>query len=73
MGWKPEDYIVAALAGFITVFMLTVIFGVFMHPLPMKDKGLEAVAQILTTVLTIISIYVGGKINHNMRDKDKDD
>ena len=73
MGWKPEDYIVAALAGFITVFMLTVIFGVFMHPLPMRDKGLEAIAQILTTVLTIISIYIGGKINHNMRDKDKDD
>ena len=73
MGWRPEDYIVAALAGFVTVFMLTVIFGVFIHPLPTKDKGLESIAQIMTTVLTIISIYIGGKINHNMRDKDRDD
>ena len=73
MGWKPEDYIVAALAGFVTLFMLTVIFGVFIQQILLDDKRLEVIAQIITTILTIISIYIGGKINHNMRDKDKDD
>lgn len=73
MGWKPEDYIVAMLAGFITLFMMSVLVGIVIEHVPQSDQRTEAIAQVLTTVLTIISIYVGGKINHSMHDKNKDD
>lgn len=73
MGWKPEDYIVAMLAGFITLFMMSVLVSIVIENVPQSDQRTEAIAQVLTTVLTIISIYVGGKINHSMHDKNKDD
>ena len=64
--WNPLDYIVAGFAAFIILFMLTFLVYRLIRPLDVNDpQAAEIVENVLITVLSIITIYVGSKLRHN--------
>ncbi len=62
--WNAVDWIVALLTGSVVFFLCTVIFTVAIEGRVLSDKRAALLAQIVTSLITIISIYVGGKIRH---------
>ena len=61
-GWKPLDYMIAGFVLFIIAFMLIFIISRVINPVDVNDKRNEIVENVLITVLSIITIYVGSKL-----------
>ena len=64
MNWKPIDYMIAGFVLFIIAFMLIFIISRVINPVAANDKRNEIVENVLITVLSIITIYVGSKLRH---------
>ncbi len=69
LSWKPEDYIVAALAILIIVLLLFRMYGVVLLNVPVTADAARVVEGLLNGVMAIISMYIGAKIQKH-RDKD---
>ncbi len=68
--WKPEDYIVAALAVLIISGMFVRLYGVVFQGLPISSEDARITENILSGIMAIISMYIGAKIQKH-RDKDE--
>ena len=64
MNWKPIDYMILLFVVFIVLFMLIFIISRVINPVDVNDKRNEIVENVLITVLSIITIYVGSKLRH---------
>ena len=62
--WNPIDYMIAGFVIFIIAFMMTFIISRVINPVDVNDKRNEIVENVLITVLSIITIYVGSKLRH---------
>ncbi len=72
MKWRPEDYIVAALAILIISGMLVRLYGAVFMDLEMNPDVLALTENILSSIMAIISMYIGAKIQKH-RDRDRDE
>ncbi len=70
MKWRPEDYIVAALAILIISGMLVRLYGAVFMDLEMNPDVLALTENILSSIMAIISMYIGAKIQKH-RDRDE--
>ena len=64
--WKPVDVIVVlitAIVGFILIYSALKTSATKLSP-----ESIKFVAGLLASMLTIVSIYVGGKIRNNKED-----
>ena len=70
VGWKPEDYIVAALAILIISGMFVRLYGVVFMGQPLSGDTARITENILSGVMAIISMYIGARIQKH-RDKNE--
>ena len=55
---------IAGFVIFIIAFMMTFIISRVINPVDINDKRNEIVENVLITVLSIITIYVGSKLRY---------
>jgi divalent metal cation (Fe/Co/Zn/Cd) transporter len=60
--WKAVDYIIAFLAIIIGMFIILSVLGPLFTHQPMTDNKAKLIASIVTSVISIISVYVGSQI-----------
>ena len=60
--WKPLDYMIAGFVIFIIAFMLIFLISRVIDPIEVNEDRNEIVENILITILSIITIYVGSKL-----------
>ena len=70
MKWKPEDYIIAALALCIIIGMLTLLSAVIFMGKQLNPDQQRIMENMLSAIMTLVGMYVGAKIQKH-RDKDK--
>jgi putative flippase GtrA len=68
--WKPTDYIVSFLAFVIGVFALFSVMGVLFTGIPLTDSKAKLVASIVTSIISIVSMYIGSKL-HDKKEKEE--
>jgi hypothetical protein len=66
--WKPIDFIVGLLAITIAMVLVSAMVDVLINEDAMTEGGSKRVTNIVTAMLSIISMYVGAQIQKN---KDK--
>lgn len=67
--WTPTDVIVLILAITVSLILLSIFGELMLNDIPLTETAAELVAGLVTSVITIISIYVGAKIQQ-FRNKD---
>ena len=65
--WKPVDYIVAALATVIVYFVVIMGIGGLMEVPEQPGRG-KLVGQLIGSIITLISLYVGAKVRNDNDD-----
>ena len=61
--WKPIDYIVGFIVLVVGIFLLLVIIGVAVTGNPLNDFKAKLVSSIVTSLISIISVYVGNRLS----------
>ncbi len=69
---KPVDVIVGLLAFTISVIMLASIADVILTDTSMTDAQSERFTLIMGSLISIVSLYVGAKIQKRTEDEEKD-
>lgn len=71
MKWTPVDYAILLLTLMVSVtFMITAILPIILQE-PISDARSKVLGGIATSVVSVISVYVGAKIQKH-REKDKE-
>ena len=68
MRWHPVDYIVAALAAVIVYFVVVMGIGGLMEVPEQPGRG-KLVGQLIGSIVTLISLYVGAKVRGDKDDR----
>ena len=65
--WQPVDYIVAALAAVIVYFVVVLGIGGLLDIPEQPERG-KLVGQLIGSIVTLISLYVGAKVRNDNDD-----
>ena len=69
--WEPVDYMVFIITSVLSIsLILTVIKPLFTQNL-MNPTSVELLAGVVSSLIAIVSMYVGAKINRKNTDTDK--
>jgi len=60
--WKPVDYIVAGLAIAVVLILILPLIATIVFGIPITDAKAKIIAGITTSVIAIVSLYVGNKL-----------
>ena len=64
MKWQPVDYIVTLLAIGVFLTIVTPMLGRILVPdLDLSQEGISALTQIVIALVSVISVYIGSKVN----------
>ena len=63
--WKPIDYMILLFVVFIISFMMVFIISRYNKPDTVSERSGEIVENVLITILSIVTIYVGSKLKIN--------
>ena len=67
-GWSPSDVIMLILASTVSIVLLSIFAELAFTGAPISDHGAKLVAGLVTSIISIISMYIGARIQ---KDKDK--
>ncbi len=71
--WKPVDFIIAMFAISVAIILLVIILNVLYSGIALSDDAGDRITVIVSSILSIVSLYVGAKINENRNNKNKRD
>ena len=71
MNWKPWDWIVIILTTSISIILIFSIAYAHIHQIHYSEKGKEIIQTTVTSILSIIGVYIGSKMQKNENDSDK--
>ena len=60
--WKPVDMIVAGLAIGVMVVLILPLINMFIHGSELSDTKTKMIIGLVSSIASIISLYVGSKI-----------
>lgn len=63
--WSPSDIIMLILASTIAIILLLIFAKNATSDVPMTDNGAKLVAGLIASIISIISMYIGAKIQKN--------
>ena len=68
MNWQPIDYIISLLVLAIVIILIMTMSEVVFDDRALTDASSKRVTALLTSIISIIAMYVGAQIQKN-RDK----
>ena len=66
--WSPADIIMLILASTVSIILLTIFIELAYTGVPISDHAAKLVAGLIASIISIISMYIGARIQKN---KDK--
>ena len=63
--WSPSDIIMLILASTVSIILISIFIEASTTDVPMTDNGAKLVAGLIASIISIISMYVGSKIQKN--------
>lgn len=69
--WKPVDFVIGIFAITVAIILLSVILDSMITETTLTEEGAERYTALLGSLVAIISMYVGAKIQENRDNNDK--
>jgi len=63
--WSPSDIIMLILSATISIILITIFVELAFTDIPMSDTGAKIVGGLIASIISIISMYIGAKIQKN--------
>ena len=60
--WKPWDVIMLILSLTISIILITIFVELAFNKEPMGDSNAKLVTGLIASIISIISMYIGGKM-----------
>jgi uncharacterized protein YacL len=71
--FKPVDILILFIGVIIGIFILLSVISVLITHKPMDDLKARLIASIITSLVSVISLYVGHRLNGSNKDKKEKD
>ena len=65
--WRPADIIMLILSITLSIILITIFVELAFSKEPLGDSQSKIVAGLIASIISIISMYIGGKINGRKR------
>ncbi len=62
--WNPVDIIIGIFAITIAIFLISAVYDVVFENTPLSETGAKRITAIVTSIVSIIALYVGSKLNN---------
>ena len=63
--WGPSDVIMLILASTVSIVLLSIFAELAFTGVPISDNAAKLVAGLVTSIISIISMYIGARIQKN--------
>ena len=63
--WSPSDIIMLILSSTVSIILITIFVEAAMTSVPMTDHSAKLVAGLIASIISMISMYIGARIQKN--------
>jgi len=67
--WEPADVIILILTAVVVFFLISALINVILTGTPHNAEKSKTVSHIISSILSIVSLYIGFKLKKNGEDK----
>ena len=63
--WSPSDIVMLVLSSTVAIVLISIFIETAFRNEPMSENNAELVAGLIASIISIISMYIGAKIQKN--------